>query len=86
MGPRDVSLAGRMMSQRVYEGGSLCISLKMGSDGRSSTATLAFFALAILMAALGREPSPARPVFDDREPAVIPAPALVAPTYLADSR
>jgi len=47
---------------------------------------LAFFALAILMAALGREPVRASPVYDDREPAVIAVPALVPPTYLVVSR
>ncbi len=46
----------------------------------------AFFALAILMAALGRQPAPASPVFDDREPAAIAAPAAVGATYLVDSR
>lgn len=46
----------------------------------------AFFALAILMAALGREPVQASPVFDDREPAGIAAPATAAATYLVVSR
>ena len=59
---------------------------KMGSSGRTWTAMLAFFALAILMAALGREPVRASPVYDDREPAVIAVPALVPPTYLVVSR
>lgn len=47
---------------------------------------LAFFALAILMAALGREPVQASPLFDDRECAAIAAPATVGATYLVDSR
>lgn len=61
-------------------------SAKMGSIGRIRTALFAFYALAILVAALARGPVPGSPVSVDREVALVTAAAPSAALWIVDSR